>query len=163
MEQQLANLLTQLTAQNQALVQSMSQQQQHNDQMFQSLSSAVTSIQNRNVGVIDVRQVGKPDLLKGNRDVAFRDWPSWSYSSGRQRPAGREGPPAEDGSRRSPPQSGPGAARTCSGGSTTRASKSTTGAMRVTLANTVQAVVQSIHTVVQSTHTIVKSCHTVGR
>ena len=79
MEQQLANLLTQLTAQNQALVQSMSQQQQHNDQMFQSLSSAVTSIQNRNVGVIDVRQVGKPDLLKGNRDVAFRDWPSWSY------------------------------------------------------------------------------------
>ena len=79
MEQQVAELITQLTAQNQALAQAMQQQMQHSNQMFQNLTGAVNAMQSRNSGVVDVRQVGKPDILKGNRDVAFKEWPSWSY------------------------------------------------------------------------------------
>ena len=79
MEAQLGALLAQLTTQNQTLAENMQAQQQHNDLMFRSLANAVTSMQNRSTGVVDVRQVGKPDILKGNRDSAFKEWPTWSY------------------------------------------------------------------------------------
>ena len=54
-EQQVTALLTQLTAQNQALAQALQQQDQHNGRMFQKLTNALGAMQARSTGVVYVR------------------------------------------------------------------------------------------------------------
>ena len=43
------------------------------EQMVQSISA-------RGSGVVDIKQVGKPDFLKGNKDEIARQWPDWRYT-----------------------------------------------------------------------------------
>ena len=77
-EQQLIQLFNQVNTTNQALAHSIAANQESNNRMFATLTEAVQAY-SRTTGVVDVRQVGKPDILKGNKESVNREWPSWSY------------------------------------------------------------------------------------
>ena len=44
------------------------------------MKQMVQSISARGSGVVDIKQVGKPDFLKGNKDEIARQWPDWRYT-----------------------------------------------------------------------------------
>ena len=68
-------IMQQLQIGNQSIGQALSQQQEQlnqqreaSQQQIQRLEMMVTNISQRGSGVVDVRQVGKPDFLKASKD-----------------------------------------------------------------------------------------------
>ena len=57
------------------------QEQQQRQQETLATMAAGTGATSSGIpcGVVDVKQVGKPDLLKGSKDTIAREWPSWSF------------------------------------------------------------------------------------
>ena len=84
MQGALATILQQLAQSTAAIVHGLDnqanmavQQQARHAEKMEALRTAVSGLMSRNTGVVDVRQVGRPDVLKGNRDQAIKDWPAW--------------------------------------------------------------------------------------
>ncbi len=80
-------IMQQLQIGNQSMGQALSQQQEQlnqqreaSQQQMQRLEMMVTNISQRGSGVVDVRQVGKPDFLKGSKDQIGKQWPDWMYT-----------------------------------------------------------------------------------
>ena len=94
MEQTLSQLLQQMqvshTAQQEQLArlaQLQAEQTQRQDQQMQQLAqmqaeqaNALRDIADRRQGVVDVRQVGKPENLTGTREAIVNMWPSWQFT-----------------------------------------------------------------------------------
>eukprot|EP00971_Amphidinium_carterae_P014303 282616-Amphidinium_carterae.1 len=82
MTQLMTGMQTALDQQNnqiqQLTIQTSAQQQALHD-MATNHQHTMEAILNRNRGVIDIKQVGKPELFKGNREALLNDWSSWSY------------------------------------------------------------------------------------
>ena len=79
----LAQILQQLQASNASLTQALGAQadqlQMQREQSaaeIASLRDMVVTLSSRNTGVVDVRQVGKPDVLKGSKTQAQKDFPA---------------------------------------------------------------------------------------
>ena len=80
-------IMQQLQIGNQSLGQAIGQQQEQlnqqrdaSHQQMQRLEMMMTNISQRGSGVVDVRQVGKPDFLKGSKDQIGKQWPDWMYT-----------------------------------------------------------------------------------
>ena len=80
-------VLQALQAANQQMAQAMGQQQQQLNaqqvataQQTQQMADLVANMGSRNQGVVDVRQIGKPDNLKGSKDQICRAWKDWAYT-----------------------------------------------------------------------------------
>ena len=80
-------VLQALQAANQQMAQAMGQQQQQLNaqqvataQQTQQMADLVASMGSRSQGVVDVRQIGKPDNLKGSKDQICRAWKDWAYT-----------------------------------------------------------------------------------
>ncbi len=80
-------IMQQLQIGNQSMGQALSQQQEQlnqqreaSQQQMQRLEMMVTNISQRGSGVVDVRQVGKPDFTKGSKDQIGKQWPDWMYT-----------------------------------------------------------------------------------
>ena len=56
------------------------QQQRHHVEEMASLRTSISAILNCSEGVVDVRQVGKPDTLMSNREQIFPHWPDWVFT-----------------------------------------------------------------------------------
>ncbi len=77
-------IMQQLQIGNQSMGQALGQEQEQLDQQreasqqqMQRLEMMVTNISQRGSGVVDVRQVGKPDFPKGSTDQIGKQLPSW--------------------------------------------------------------------------------------
>ena len=86
-EAAMIQIMQQLQIGNQALGQALGNQQEQLNQQrdaaqqqLQRLEMMMTSIPQRGSGVVDVRQVGKPDFLKGSKDQIGKQWPDWMYT-----------------------------------------------------------------------------------
>ena len=76
MEQQLPNLLQQMQLSHNA------QQEQLNRlaQMQEHQANVLRDMTERRPGIVDVRQVGKPENLSGTRDDILQMWPNWQFT-----------------------------------------------------------------------------------
>ena len=86
-EAAMIQILQQLQIGNQSIGQALSQQQEQinqqrdaSQQQMQRLEIMMTNISQRGAGVVDVRQVGKPDFLKGSKGQIGKQWPDWMYT-----------------------------------------------------------------------------------
>ena len=74
--QTLAGILQELQAQNAGL-------REQNAAMARAVESQQKALETllarRSAGVVDVKQVGKPDLLKGSKDEIRREFQNWAY------------------------------------------------------------------------------------
>ena len=73
MEQALVTVFQQMQETNATLT-AMLQAQQQQIQELTAMNAA------RGSGVVEVRQVGKPDNLQGSRETIAKSWPTWSYT-----------------------------------------------------------------------------------
>ena len=101
MAEAIAAVLQQLQASQQQFAQALAVQQEQlqrhqqealrreeqNAQRTEALAQAMSALaaagqgrSSRESGVVDVRQVGKPDNLKGSRETLQREWSTWSYT-----------------------------------------------------------------------------------
>ena len=83
----LLQVLQEFRSSNQGLLQSLQQQQQQleeqrrkHDADVQLLQQALERSTSRSVGVVDVKQVGKPDFLKGSKEAIQDAWTMWAYT-----------------------------------------------------------------------------------
>ena len=86
-EAAMIQIMQQLQIGNQSMGQALYQQQEQlnqqrdaSQQQMQRLEMMMTNISQRGSGVVDVRQVGKPDFLKGSKDQIGKRWPGWMYT-----------------------------------------------------------------------------------
>ncbi len=86
-EAAMIQIMQQLQIGNQSMGQALGQQQEQlnqqreaSQQQMQRLEMMMTNISQRGSGVVDVRQVGKPDFLKGSNDQIGKQWPDWMYA-----------------------------------------------------------------------------------
>ena len=87
MEQQLASVLQQLTtanAQTQALITQQAQETQRlreeTARQIEAQREALIQALARPSGVVDVTKIGKPDVLKGNRETVQNSWSNWHFT-----------------------------------------------------------------------------------
>ena len=83
----MAQMFQQLVESNRQLAANLAHQQQVQQQQAESsqaemraVVAALGEMTTRNRGVVDVRQVGKPDNLKGTRDQIISEWQTWAYT-----------------------------------------------------------------------------------
>ena len=86
-EAAMTQIMQQLQVGNASMGQALSQQQEQlnqqreaSQQQVQRLELMLTNISQRGSGVVDVRQVGKPDNLKGSNDQIGVQWPDRMYT-----------------------------------------------------------------------------------
>ena len=74
--QTLTTILQELQAQNAGLREQNAAMARAVESQQKALETLLTK---REAGVVDVKQVGKPDLLKGNKDEIKREFQNWAY------------------------------------------------------------------------------------
>ena len=48
-------------------------------QEVQALTQMVVEVTDRGRGFVDVKKIGKPDILRGTRGQVVKEWQAWSY------------------------------------------------------------------------------------
>ena len=76
--QTLTTILQELQAQNAGVREQNAAMARAVESQQRALETLLTK---REAGVVDVKQVGKPDLLKGKKDEIKREFQNWAFSS----------------------------------------------------------------------------------
>ena len=81
---QLGAILAQVAQNNQQLTEGLAHQEQlrvqaaRGQQEVQAPTQMVVEVADRGRGVVDVKQIGKLDILRGTREQGLTEWQAWS-------------------------------------------------------------------------------------